>query len=29
MPPGLQSVDYWGATPNPAYPNVGEIEALA
>lgn len=29
MPLGLQSIDYWGAAPDPAYPNVGEIEAAA
>jgi 2,3-dihydroxy-p-cumate/2,3-dihydroxybenzoate 3,4-dioxygenase len=29
MPLGLQSIDYWGATPDPAYPNVGEIEVAA
>jgi 2,3-dihydroxy-p-cumate/2,3-dihydroxybenzoate 3,4-dioxygenase len=29
MPLGLSSIDYWGATPDPAYPHVGEIEAAA
>lgn len=29
MPLGPRSIDYWGATPDPAYPNVGEIEAAA
>jgi 2,3-dihydroxy-p-cumate/2,3-dihydroxybenzoate 3,4-dioxygenase len=27
MPLGLQSIDYWGATPDPNYPQRGEIES--
>jgi 2,3-dihydroxy-p-cumate/2,3-dihydroxybenzoate 3,4-dioxygenase len=27
MPMGLQSIDYWGSAPDPAHPQVGEIES--
>jgi 2,3-dihydroxy-p-cumate/2,3-dihydroxybenzoate 3,4-dioxygenase len=27
MPLGLESIDYWGATPDPNYPQLGEIES--
>ena len=28
LPPGLKSIDYWGAVPEPAFASKGAIERL-